>query len=906
MLEMGLDRLGILQAGLWIVLLVLLAIVLLAGVLGRKWRLKTLAELKFAGRQLRQLQELVSQGSARLAGLSPDDPEPFVNYFNQLQPRVAKSGNQLAVLNQDYAELREQSLRFSPTQWWMFIFFAPAWFRLRRQASRLGQALQIELHDAETIAQLSSDCSRLGWEIALQARQVYLVKEEADHLFERLHARGFHGIEFQALNQRRQQARDQLTRIKFYFFNCDEEEVLELAQPEDISDANACLESVKPELEQVIAMGSEWENRLAESTHKVQALQRRLAGARRVLGRAAAQANLPKLQQRLAVIQSQADDMQALVDGPEVERLAAVSPAVEQSLEELAEIQHQAGMVLQDLASLSRSSGEIENLLAEADALIEALANHPRLPIEFNLSRPELDELRQRNQVLGRKDQSLELQAIQHNLAEIQRLSQQTLVIKERLSGIGHRQDELLEMGENPAIKDFSAWQENSLKLIGQCQSFAPENFAAEEDIKELPGQVDEQEKAVNELINRWEQAAIPEFEVLQLMEAGDLVLKKQRELDGRLQKLQLRLTELEQVEQQARNAVADAQTALSQLAFLARSNPFLAELTRKELPVLQADIENARLALDGRGQGIIADKARLATTLAKRTRTLAGHWLGALGQETQSQGHELSAILRRFDAIAPVEEGVIDETRRVLASLREQPDAADVRIEQLPLTQLISGFKQQCDLWQRCTGLHKRLLEIETPLSRSYDLATESREGARGALNNAVAWLRQRRYWPPSSVRLAHDQMELDAIEQRWQALHLAPVRAIQLVQQLGELTTECRSLRDRVQASLARAADEMGRGEELEADIAELRSLWQSQWQAYRREPAISDEIKALLDEIDRGLKNIRNQYRRNAMDYEEVMAALKSLYQKMRFYQIELDPGHALDVMGNIHRR
>ena len=49
-----------------------------------------------------------------------------------------------------------------------------------------------------------------------------------------------------------------------------------------------------------------------------------------------------------------------------------------------------------------------------------------------------------------------------------------------------------------------------------------------------------------------------------------------------------------------------------------------------------------------------------------------------------------------------------------------------------------------------------------------------------------------------------------------------------------------------------------------------------------------------------------NSRGQHERHTLDYSQVMAALKDLYRKVRFYQVALEAGHAVDALGNIQRR
>ncbi len=903
---MNLEELSFLNTGLWLIPLVLLAGLVGIGILGRNWRQKALADMKTAGSLLRQIQGDLGQVTAAISGLSPEDPEPYGRRVNDIQGKIDQARGRHTEFNQRYVRLQEGARPISAVYKLITVLIPTSWYRLQREAGKLVGELQAEHSDLESARMQAEGLTHLGWDTAQQARQAFLVQQESKQLFEKLHALGLHGEQYESINRQRRQIREKLDQIPVYFFSGDEAEVINLAQREDVILTYSNIEAAKLELEQVISTGSEWETRLAAAGQKVQSLSRAVNGAQRLVSSAAGVLNLSGLESQLAVLQSRTHDLQAFMDAPEVERLPEAVSQAEQAMNELTEIQGQFGQLRQDLAALKRATGQVKVGLQEAAAAKEALADHSTLPVDMSRSDSELLQLQRESDELDAGDRLIDPEAIPVDLAKSLLVVTEIQDLISRLALVGQQHSELVGILDDPAVKDFDSWLESAHQLIERLESYAQENFAVEDRISGLPADLQEMEQAVNTLSSSVEKLPIAESEIGGQLESRSVFIQDQGILSQRLANLQKRLAQLEQEERQAVNLTEDAQMALSQIAFLVRSNSFLAGTAGKNLPDLQNEVKRAGIALENRDKGRIQDKARLAGAVTKRVQSAAIQWLVALGQEIQAQSQAIAAVVAALDTIATLEEGAISEARGLLSSLPAFPPDASLAQEGLPLVRLIPEFKQRSDFWQRCVGVRKAMLEIEAPVVRGHTQAAEAQQQVHQALDTASAWMAQRSSWPPSGVNLQDERVELSEIDQRWQALKSKPGNALLLVEQLGELSADYRALRERVQARADQAAQEMSRAEEVEADLAELSTLWQNQWYAYRQDPAVSGEIRTLLDEIEKTLKQIRGQYKRQNMEYEQVMSALKDLYRKVRFYQVELDAGHAVDAMGNIQRR
>jgi hypothetical protein len=202
---MDFDELSFLNTLLWLLPLVLLAGLVGIVILGRSWRQKALANVKTAGRLLRQIQGDLGHITTAIRGLSPEDPEPYGRRVNDIKSNADQASGRLVEFNQHYVRLQEGPRPVSAAFRLVTALIPISWYRLQRAAGKLVIDLQAELASQEPTRMLAERLSYLGWEIALQARQVYLVQQESKQLFEKLHSLGLHGEQYESANQSRRQ-----------------------------------------------------------------------------------------------------------------------------------------------------------------------------------------------------------------------------------------------------------------------------------------------------------------------------------------------------------------------------------------------------------------------------------------------------------------------------------------------------------------------------------------------------------------------------------------------------------------------------------------------------------------------------------------------------------------------------
>jgi hypothetical protein len=299
-----------------------------------------------------------------------------------------------------------------------------------------------------------------------------------------------------------------------------------------------------------------------------------------------------------------------------------------------------------------------------------------------------------------------------------------------------------------------------------------------------------------------------------------------------------------------------------------------------------------------------VIKKVRQTGDLANRVEGFANRWLEQLSKEIQEQCKEMSGELSKLDAIARLDDASVAEARRLLSSGPAYLGGMNGQ-ERLSLQDCVLELKRRSGFWQECIAAQKALENVRQ-LVETYEETSYQRQTTRELLVQASSWGGQKRSWPPTSVTLEAETKEMEKIEGGFQALKEQGGKAIGLVAQFSNLSTRYQTLAERLKQGAGRAAQEQSQVEDLETSISDLAGPWQDRLGEYRDNPEAHREIRELLDSIDAEMKRIHRQYAQGAMDYNQVLLALRTLQRKVRFYQVALDGEHAVDANGRVTRR
>jgi DNA repair exonuclease SbcCD ATPase subunit len=458
---------------------------------------------------------------------------------------------------------------------------------------------------------------------------------------------------------------------------------------------------------------------------------------------------------------------------------------------------------------------------------------------------------------------------------------------------------------DSPQFKQLLKWLENARQVVEQASRYAPENWARSDGVESLPAEVEYLSEAAERLVTGDPSEPVSELELPNRLEQTLQLAQDYNRMTSQLENVQKRLADLQHSQEQAQEQLENLAKLLSQIQLVVSSNQFLAGLAAKEIERLLANVQALQKDLAKPQIGSLAKKVRQVGDLANRVEGFANRWLEQLGEEIQELGKELGGELSRLEAITRLEDASVAQARRLLASGQSLLTSAAAGRTRLSLPDSMLELKRRSGFFQECLAAQKALENVRQ-LVETYEETGFQRQKTRDLLSEAATWGNQKRSWPPSTANLEAETREMEKIEQQFQALKEQGGKAIGLVAQFSNLSSRYQTLAERLKQGAGRIAQEQSQIEDLETSLGDLAAPWQNLLSEYRDNPEASLEIRSLLDSLDQELKNIRRQYSQGALDYNQVLLALKTLHRKVRFYQVALDDEHAVDASGQVTPR
>jgi uncharacterized phage infection (PIP) family protein YhgE len=902
---------SLLQTGVWLIPLIFLAMIGGLFLLVRYWKAQVQVDLKAARSHIRRMQSELRRVQSAASDYAIDDPEPFGPRARALVTQLDQLGDQVYTLEQRYIALQERVSWLSGTGFRAIAGAPYFWYQLRKETGILSRDLAAAQGFLDSAIQTGESLFRLAWEVALQAREVYQLQVRAEDRLEELRARGLHGGLMDAATVQEKQVKDALAQIPVYFFSGDEQVVMEQADRENSAAAHAILNQSRRTLEELVDQASGWEKDLNQANEQVLGLERSLSGLGRLISSSPAEIDVEPLHDSLVRLQTSAQDLRTVLDRPDIERLQPTIQQAEGAIQEVTDIYSQISQGRQALISLRKAMGELDAGLHDAAIRCAALTSHSIQPLDLSQSLPVLKDLQRHAEVLRSASGPNLPGKIQGDLKKAAKILQDWKALDGRLAQLEQAHGELVLLLESPELQGIEGWLTLAHQVARQAEAYGAENWSRQDKVGDLTKDLNLLEQEIAALnqdsgVFRIDLAKlIPEGELTKRLQAARALAGDYQKLSERLELIRTRLTQIQEIEEHARDGLEETLGILRQISFVVNSNPFLVEAASKELPRLLGEGDKLRGILSDRSKGQVEKKSRQVDALTSSVEASAKEWLEKLIQDTRTQVQVISTSLQELEAIAPVEESAVIQARRTLTEGQAEPAQPVSGNSGSPLGMLVAEYKRRSDYWQRCAAARNALADVAGPVVDEFAQAEQGLKEAHQAIDQVSDWLKQRRDWPPTSVTLESERQELDQLESGWRSLSRNQVRMVELVKTLVGMSSNFSSLADKVRQSADRAAQEMAQAAEVEAELQELAQQWQNQWYAYRDEPEVSREIRSLLDGIESELNYIRREYKRKVTRYSQVMQSLKDLHRKVRFYQVALDADRALDVAGNIRR-
>ncbi len=888
----------LLQSAVWIILLVLLVSVLALFLLVRYWQKNTQHDLKLIRSELRRYQSLRRELDLASLGYSPEDPEPFGPQVVELEEQLIHLDQQLQILEKQQVSIQE-STRFSAVSRWNAILGAPfLWFKIQQVTTTQKRNLA-GLQPLISAAHNSlKKLVGLPWDIALQARQVRELQRQLTSKIDEFRNNKVHGDSLDALLQHQTELQALLNQIPVYFYQADQQDVLEKSNSQTTAHAHAILNDSGPKLEAMLRRIGHWEVQYTDTTSKVAQMRQELDRLDPLLEKPPEGLDLAPIQTQVSQLKIIAQNLQATLSRLEIESMPAVA-------EEASKVQQAASDNYRQLKNPRQHYNALNQILLDlGDGLsilsdqFAALGTSSVHPIAWGASRDALTKISRNAGVIGPAQKTRQPQQLEQDLATASQLNTSHKDLAASCQQLAVRHAELIKLLESPELSQGMTWVQSIQSMLGRIKGYDPGNWARADGVATLPNELQSLSQSLRKLVGD-PKTPIPEADLALRLDETRQLSSRVQELRARVNNVHNRLEQIQQIERDAEQNLESARAALAQINLLARSNTFLASLATQELSRSQRQIDQLTAELAQHERGPLDKKARSIAALLDRITQNGNLWAARLAKEIEALKLALTGKLNALQAIADLEDPIVADTQRLQASIRQSPAIDQV----YPRDDLLLELKRRSDQWQTCMAAIRALEDVESPVLDSYHDAAQYRQYARELFDNIPSAMREQRSWPPASLSISTELAEFDLIEAQWKALKGHKVKAITLVAQLGGLSARYQTVAEKTRQVAERIVQEQERVEALEAELDRLSQLWQVQWQAHQSNQPASEEIRKLLDQQDNDRELLIRQCRQGTKNYQQAIQALEALQRRIRMAQIGIDPNHVIDINGRV---
>ena len=894
---------SLVQTGVCLIPLFLLATVAGVFLLARYWYNQTQQDLKILRSEIRRLQGERRQIIQAMQGHSPQDPEPYGSRVSELQTQLEAIDDQIRLLEYQHVDLQERVRALTLNRWQALMGAPYFWYMLHKDVGVLREVID-EAKDALSAAnEYEQSLAGIAGEVAQQARQVQQKMQQAGSSLEKLASCGVHGQAVEAANQQRQQFDQALAAIPEPFFNAAQDELLEQVSKEEVAQAHQTLADIQPQLESLLSQTRDWEKLYLHAIDRVEIMRRVVEEAGKTLTGMPTGLALTEVKNQFKQLETVAQNLIAVLPRLEAESMGAVSGEAERLAHRMHEIEttlRQARRQFSLLDGLLTSLGEELKALS---LLLATLGTHATRPVLWGQASAALAELNRQLSAIGPANKTRTPEQIEADLAAARQISEQRKALAEHCQRVANQHAEMMRILESPEFGYLPEWLPNVQAVARQVQEYAAENWSRMDAVASLSEELDLIAQSTQRLVTGKRPDPIEENALPPRLEETLRLAAAYEKLSRRIEAIQGRLVEIQQNEKVAVEQVNNALRAIQQVALVVRSNPYLTEFAANDVGRFQQDLQTMQADFTARRSGSIDKKVKQAGSLLAKVELAANGWLDRLNKDIEAEVQELGEFLAILDGIAPLEEAVMVEARRLAGQAQAFGIGGYANKSKYRLDELPPEFKRRSDYWQSCDASLNKLEDLGNQVVESHNQSSEQRQIAQHLLAEASAWMSQARVWPPTSVNLETEHHEFEKLESQWKSGQNRPVKAINLVAQLGTLAGRYQALGERTRRILERASQEQKQVESLERELEDLAQMWQTQLHAYRDYPAAARDIDSLLGKLDREWDTIRQQYQRGSRDYNQTLQALKALQQKVRYFQADLDGDHAIKVNGQV---
>ena len=819
--------------------------------------------------------------------------QPYSDLAAELQKKTQRIIQETRTLEDRWNDLNaaHHTIPINPLQ--SLVDTIPSAYRNARQATlmwQLRERIQRQMKEAQSLA---GRIESLPEEIHSQTRQAGEGIQQMTALLKELHEAGLHGKQVE-------EADDALLRIQQGWarippeFTDDQPPDSQLGEVrETASSAYTLLNDIHPVLDEWLPRVRDWDRQYKRAVDSYESLRKTATNFRSALETPPAALNVDRFRGELEKVRSMAKALNQRLQEPLTEDLRALEKETDHLEKVVLDAAKRYDITSREVESLDRGLLELETLLKQAETRLVEPEKLQVFPLGWDLARPSLLDLHNRADNLGGRDLRRTPEQVTSALAQSARLGDEVKALIASADQALGRPREILTILGTGAVADGAAFTARVQALVREVQAYDPANWSSQDNLADLPKEAAQLEDLQRRLTAVKKPAQLKESELPARLSEARRLSELHTALRARAERIRSRQDGLHKIESAMQDELQRASATVQSLTTLLKDNPFLQETAAAELNRAAAEIDVLQKDFANPQQGLVDRKASRANTLLDGLARSENAWLDKLSADLQIHTRKMNETLAALDPIASLDDRTVVDARTLLNRIGSSPVN---RKSNLSYLEAAAELKRWNNDWQACAASARALDKLAAPVLEAYRDADQARKAARAAFQSAGKLSTGRRDWPPTRQTLADDVRAFQDLEKRLDGLRNRSVSSGTLVRELGQIYHELDRLDDHVSQAARQAEAEQSEAAALESQVEELQQRWQAQAQRYPDQADLDLEIKDLVSQADQRLAQLRNQYKRGGLDYEQVMNGLREqagILRTARFSTVDGQP-------------
>lgn len=840
------------------------------------------------------------------------DQEPYSTYLDELQKEASSLQEEMQRFLSDSRNF-EQEIYAAGIKRFRDIINAPYdWLRRWQRSGTLRQeskAIDGRLTEAEgRIAHIND----LPWELARQCRQIDKDITEIVDTARNLQAKGARGAALQAILNLIPQFGRSLDEIPDEFMQADQESLIASTNLDATIRVFEVLNRLKPAADRYLPQVREWATAYQKASTEFVELKQAGATLRQAIAQPPAGLVVTGLQDRLDQTAQLAAELGQALAQPEVEQLKSMAREIGQLRRVIQDIGRQLEHSSQQVTELGKLIGELQAGREKLAGQLSSLESRATFPLNWDMTRRQHSDLGQQLQALGPVQQPRTPEQITQHLKTLDSLRGAHQTHTEAYPRVAGQHSALIALLESPELKQGAAWLRKAHEMAGQTADYDPHNWVKQDSVQTLSADLDVLSQLYKQVIPADSTTPVKESELGQRLKDTQQVMAQYKALQPRVESVRARLEKIQAEEKEGKDKLTGAYTAMERVALLAESNDLLDTLASAEIDRLSEEIRQLGNELNDRAQGEVEKKLQKIQAEAEKVNRALNGWLTQLNTAIAGLGKDIDDRMAQLDAVALLDEPIIDDARSVLAreeyrhALQSAPAAAaspagalrgvaarvTARASGLNELEASAAIKRQNDLWQTLQAVRKGLEERTGALLTAYQETVQARTEVRQGLADMAKCTADRRAWPPGNQPALTEAQVLRPIDDKWDGLKKQAHRIEPAILELGRLTQQYKLASERIQQWMGRVDQDNERVQDLEDQIGGLKQRWVDQAQAVPNNAVVHEGVQQLMSQADSRLAYIKHQYMRGALTYEQVVHNLQLLCDELLTARVSID--------------